>query len=121
MVTILLLILCNIAPHLLAQEEEDFIGETTAFITHSGAHDNGENPIKEAVRLLQVDRLNIIKEELKNAKIEKDEVENEKISLEQKIEQLQKQHEKKITIMKEKFEKEVDRLKAINTEKEEQL
>jgi len=40
MVTILLLILCNIAPHLLAQEEEDFIGETTAFIT-PGAHDNG--------------------------------------------------------------------------------
>merc|ERR1719446_1529699 len=100
MITILLFMICNLTPHL----AQDFIG--------------GDNPIKEAVRLLQVERLNIVKEELKEVKIDKDKVVNEKILIEQKVEQLQNQHDKEIRTMKEKFEEEISGLKAINTKKE---
>ena len=73
----------------------------------------------EAVRLLQVEIQSIIKKELRKAEMQNHRVENEKILSEQKVEQLQKLHDKEVIVIKDIYDEDIKRLKAIITEEEE--
>merc|ERR1719320_2132499 len=74
----------------------------------------GENSLKEAVRILQLDSLSILQKEINELTIRNENVKREKLILDQNIETLKNDQIKHIAMIKEKNENKIEALKKEN-------
>merc|ERR1719320_804613 len=101
MILSLIFLLESFVPHL----TDDPIGIT------------GENNLKEAVRILQLDSLSILQKEINELTIKNENVKREKLILDQNIETLKNDQIEHIAMIKEKNENKIEALKKENAKK----
>merc|ERR1712013_242856 len=77
----------------------------------------GENNLKEAVRILQLDSLSILQKEINELTIRNENVKREKLILDQNIEKLKNDQIEHIAMIKEKNENKIEALKKENAKK----
>merc|ERR1712013_329766 len=77
----------------------------------------GENNLKEAVRILQLDSLSILQKEIQELTIRNENVKREKLILDQNIEKLKNDQIEHIAMIKENNENKIETLKKENAKK----
>merc|ERR1712013_55442 len=77
----------------------------------------GENNLKEAVRILQLDSLSILQKEIQKLTIRNENVKMEKLILDQNIEKLKNDQIEHIAMIKENNENKIETLKKENAKK----
>merc|ERR1719228_1050211 len=117
----LLLIFGNLALQMAADQD---LGESSAYVVPLGPN-NGENPIEEAIKLLQLGNIKNLKKEVDTLQQENEMKDKEIILLEEKyknslktIEQMKVDQKEEVKKIKEENEEQMNEIKKVNSENE---